>query len=91
MRFELPLLSEKPRPFPCGFGRGFFLLFAFCFLLFAFYFFFFFFVTNTAVADAPQSSEESLSGPNSSLTTFSMYSCIVMITRRGLLPSGGLI
>ncbi len=90
MRFELPLLSEKPRPFPCGFGRGFFLLFAFCFLLFTFYFFFF--VTNdTAVADAPQSSEESLSGPNSSLTTFSMYSCIVMITRRGLLPSGGLI
>ncbi len=85
MRFELPLLSEKPRPFPCGFGRGFFLLFTFCF-------FFFFFVTNdNAVADAPQSSEESLSGPNSSLTTFSMYSCIVMITRRGLLPSGGLI
>ena len=83
MRFELPLLSEKPRPFPCGFGRGFFLLFTF---------YFFFFVTNdTAVADAPQSSEESLSVPNSSLTTFSMYSCIVMITRRGLLPSGGLI
>lgn len=83
MRFELPLLSEKPRPFPCGFGRGFFLLFAF---------YFFFFVTNdTAVADAPHSSEESLSVPNSSLTTFSMYSCIVMITRRGLLPSGGLI
>ena len=89
MRFELPLLSEKPRPFPCGFGRGFFLLFTFYFLLFTFCFFFF--VTNTAVADAPQSSEESLSVPNSSLTTFSMYSCIVMITRRGLLPSGGLI
>lgn len=85
MRFELPLLSEKPRPLSLRIRPG--LLFAFCFLLFAFYFF----VTNNAVADAPQSSEESLSGPNSSLTTFSMYSCIVMITRRGLLPSGGLI
>ena len=80
MRFELPLIiREAPASFLADSAGA-----SFYFLLFS--------VTNdNTVADAPQSSEESLSGPNSSLTTFSMYSCIVMITRRGLLPSGGLI